>query len=132
MAGQTRSERVQEALRQEISKIVHDELKDPRLGFITITRVELTKDLRYAKVYFSVLEEDKKSLALKAFRSSKGFVKHLISERIPLRYMPEIDFRLDRSFEHTKRIYDILETLKKEKETRDVDKEGDRGAEETR
>ena len=60
-----RPERVQEALRQEVSRIVHNEIKDPRLGFITITGVELTKDLRYAKVFFSVLgEEKKKKLAL--------------------------------------------------------------------
>ncbi|HPM43618.1 MAG TPA: ribosome-binding factor A, partial [Candidatus Omnitrophota bacterium] len=53
-----RPERAQEAIRQEISTIIHNELKDPRLGFITITGVELTKDMRYAKVYFSVLGED--------------------------------------------------------------------------
>ena len=54
-----RPERVQEALRQEISKIVQNEIKDPRLGFITITAVDLTRDLRFARVYFSVLGEEK-------------------------------------------------------------------------
>jgi len=119
-----RPERVQEALRQEISRIVQNEIKDPRLGFITITKVEATKDLRYAKVYFSVLGEDKeKRLAVKGLNSAKRYVKGLISDRIKLRYTPDIDFRIDESIEHTKKIYDLLDRLKKEKRNA----EGNRG-----
>lgn len=115
-----RSERVGEALRQEISRIVQNELKDPRLGFLTITRVELTKDLRYARVYFSVLGEGKdKRLALKGLNSAKGYIKNLISDRIKLRLMPEIEFKIDESLEHTKNIYDILDKLKKESKNDD-------------
>lgn len=114
-----RPERVQEALRQEISRIVHNEIKDPRLGFITITGVELTKDLRYAKIFFSVLGEEKdKKLALKGLNSAKGYIKGLISDRIKLRYMPEIEFKIDETLEHTRKIYDLLEKLKKEKKER--------------
>ena len=119
-----RPERVQEALRQEISRIVQNELKDPRLGFLTITGVELTRDLRYAKVYFSVLGDAKnKQLALKGLKSAKGFIKGLIADRIKLRFMPELDFRIDESFDRGKHIYDILDALKKEKDN----EEGDRG-----
>ncbi|MDP3804790.1 MAG: 30S ribosome-binding factor RbfA [Candidatus Omnitrophota bacterium] len=122
--GTQRPERVQEALRQEISRIVTNEIKDPRLGFITITKVELTKDIRFAKVYFSVLGEDKeKKLALKGLNSAKGYVKGLIADRIKLRYAPDIDFRIDGSIEHTKKIYDLLDRLKKEKRNA----EGNRG-----
>lgn len=111
-----RPERVQEALRQEVSRIILNEIKDPRLGFITITKVELTKDLRYAKVYFSVLGEDKdKKLALKGLTSAKGYIKGLVADRIKLRFTPEIDFRIDDSLEHTKKIYDLLDKVKKEK-----------------
>ena len=121
-----RPERVQEALRQEISRIVQNEIKDPRLGFITITKVELTKDLRYAKVHFSVLGEEKeKKLALKGLNSAKGYVKGLISDRIKLRYMPEIDFRIDETIEHTKKIYDLLDRLKKERRNAE-DNRGDK------
>jgi len=110
-----RPERVQEALRQEISRIVHNEIKDPRLGFITITGVELTKDLRYAKIYFSVLGEEKaKLLALKGLNSAKGYIKGRISDRIKLRFMPQIEFKIDETLEHTKKIYDLLNKLKKE------------------
>ena len=122
--GTQRPERVQEALRQELSRIVQNDIKDPRLGFLTITKVELTKDLRYAKVYFSVLGESKdKYLALKGLNSAKGYIKGLLSDRIKLRFMPEIAFKIDESLEHTKAIYDILDKLKKEKDN----EKGDRG-----
>jgi ribosome-binding factor A len=110
-----RPERVQEALRQEVSRIIQHEMKDPRLGFITITKVELTKDLRFARIYFSVLgEPTQKRLALKALNSAKGYIKGLIADRIKLRFVPDIAFRIDDSIEHTKKIYDILDKIKKE------------------
>ncbi|MDD5436897.1 MAG: 30S ribosome-binding factor RbfA [Candidatus Omnitrophica bacterium] len=116
--------RVQEAIRQEIAKILQGEMKDPRIGFITITKVDLTKDLRYARVYFSVLGEEKeKKLALKGLNSAKGYIKGLLSDRIKLRYMPDIAFAIDESLEHTKHIYDILDKIKKERK----DEAGDRG-----
>jgi ribosome-binding factor A len=122
--GKPRPERVQEALRQEVSSIVHDELKDPRLGFITITRVALTKDLRYARIYFSVLgTESQKKRALYGLRSAKGFIKNLISERIKLKFMPEIEFKIDDSLDHAKHVLDLIEHLKKERESG----EGNRG-----
>ena len=109
-----RSERVQEALRQEISRVALEEIKDPRIGFLTITKVELTKDLRYAKVYFSVLGGAKeKALALKGLNSAKGYIKGMVADRISLRLVPEISFRIDESIEHTKEIYDLFERIKK-------------------
>jgi ribosome-binding factor A len=122
--GSPRPGRVQEALRQEISRIVQNEIKDPRLGFMTITSVELTRDLRYARVFFSVLGEDKdKKLALKGLNSAKGYIKGLLSDRIKLKFMPDIEFKIDESYEKTKKIFDILDQINKEK--RDV--AGDKG-----
>ena len=110
-------------MRQEISRIVQGEMKDPRIGFITITKVDLTKDLRYARVYFSILGEDKdKILALRGLNSAKGYMKGLLADRIKLRFMPEIAFAIDESLEHTKHIYDILDKIKKER----IDGKGDR------
>lgn len=109
--------RVQEAIRQEVSRIVQGEMKDPRIGFITITKVDLTKDLRFARIYFSILGEDKdKKLALKGLNSAKGYIKGLLADRIKLRYTPDIVFMVDESMEHTKHIYDIIERLKKERD----------------
>lgn len=108
-----RLDKVTEAIRRQVSIIIHDELKDPRLGFVTITRVELTPDLRFAKVFFSVLgkEEDYKKTK-KALDSALGFIRRLIAQRINLRFAPEIVFREDRSSEYSVRIQEVLEQLK--------------------
>jgi ribosome-binding factor A len=109
-----RPERVQEALRQEISKVALEEIKDPRIGFLTITKVEVTKDLRFAKVYFSVLGGAKeKALALKGLNSAKGYIKGEVADRIKLRLVPDISFRIDESIEHTEEIYNLFERIKK-------------------
>lgn len=117
--GKERPERVQEALRQEISKIVTGEVKDPRLGFITITRVELTRDLRFAKVFFTVLEEEKQARTLKGLVSAKGYIRNLIGERIKLQFVPEIQFKLDETVAYTKHVYDVLEKLAEERKKRE-------------
>ena len=109
----SRRDRVSEAIRKEVSTILHSELKDPRLGFVTITRVELTPDLRSAKVFFSVLgkEEDYKKTR-EALDSALGFIRKLIAERINLRLAPEIIFKEDRSSEYSVRIQEVLDELK--------------------
>ena len=119
-----RPERVQEAIRQEISMIVMGQIKDPRIGFITITKVDLTKDLRYARIYFSVLGKNAdKNKALKGLNSAKGYIKGLIAEKIKLRYMPEISFVIDNTLEHTQHIYEILNKISKPKEEADDGKD---------
>lgn len=108
-----RQDRVSEALKREIGSIIHGELKDPRLGFITVTNVELTQDLRYAKVFYSVLgkeEEQKKSK--EALESALGFIRRLIAQRIRLRFVPEISFKEDRSSEYSIRIQEALDQVK--------------------
>ncbi len=111
-----RQGRAQEAIRQEVSNIIHDQMRDPRLGFLTITGVELTKDLRYARIYFSVLGEDKeKKLALRGLNSAKGYIKKLLGDRIKLRYTPDVEFKIDETLERTRHIYDLFEKIKKEK-----------------
>jgi ribosome-binding factor A len=122
-----RPERVQEAIREEVAKIVQQELRDTRLGFITITKVELTRDLRFARIYFSVLGEEKdKKRALYGLNSAKGYIKGLLGDRVKLKFMPDIVFKIDDSFEKTKEIYDILDRLKKEKKDGSSN-EGDKG-----
>ncbi|MDD5423506.1 MAG: 30S ribosome-binding factor RbfA [Candidatus Omnitrophota bacterium] len=120
--------RVQEAIRQEISKILQSEIRDPRIGFLTVTKVELTKDLRYARVYFSVLGESKdRHLALKGLNNAKGYIKGLLSEKIKLRFMPQIEFKIDESLGRAQEIYDILDKIKREK-TNEEDNRGDKEA----
>jgi ribosome-binding factor A len=109
----SRPERVAEAIRKEVSLILHDKIKDPRLGFITITRVEITPDLRYAKIFFSVLgrEEDYQKTQ-DALESASGYIRTLLAEKINLKFAPEIIFREDHSSEYSVRIQEVLEEIK--------------------
>ena len=113
----SRQEKISEAIRQEASVIIHDKLKDPRLGFITITNVEITHDLRFAKIFFSVLGDDVAYKKTKeALNSSMGFVRKLIAQRLSLRFAPEIAFYEDRSTEYSVRIEEVLNKLKEKDE----------------
>lgn len=109
----SRQDKVSEAIRQEASMIIHDKLKDPRLGFVTITNVEVTPDLRYAKIFFSVLGSDEAYKNTKeALDSALGFVRKLIAQRLNLRFAPEIAFYEDRSTEYSVRIEEVLNEIK--------------------
>lgn len=109
----SRQEKVAEALKREVSLIIHDELKDPRIGFVTITKVEVTRDLREAKIFFTVLGKDEDYKRTKeALDSSLGFIRRLIAQRIRLRFAPELMFKEDRSSEYSIRIQEVLEEIK--------------------
>ena len=109
----SRQERVAETIKQEVSNIIHDEVKDPRIGFVTITRVEVTADLREAKIFFSVLGKDEERKKTKdALDTALGFIRYLLARRVQLRYAPEISFREDRSGEYSVRIQELLEEIK--------------------
>jgi len=109
----SRRDRVAEAIKKEVSLIVHDELKDPRLGFVTITGVELTPDLRCANISFSVLGKEKERKKTKeALDSALGFIRRLIGQRIRLMFVPEIVFKEDRSSEYSVRIQQVLDEVK--------------------
>ncbi len=113
----SRQDKVAEAIRQEASVIIHDKLKDPRLGFVTITNVEVTKDLRFAKIFFSVLgNEDSYKKTKEALNSSLGFVRKLIAQRLNLRFAPEIAFYEDRSSEYSVRIEEVLNEIREHDE----------------
>ena len=103
-----RSDRLAGEIRDEVARMVASDLKDPRLGFITVTRVELTQDLRYARVYVGALGEDATGDSLAILRKAAGFVKREIGRRLRVRFAPEIDFRYDRGLEATERVARVL------------------------
>jgi len=112
-----RSERVQRQLKKEISLILQEDLRDPRIGFVTLTRIDLTGDLRYAKVYFSVLgDEAAKQSSTEGIQSAVGYIRRLIGERLKLKYVPEISFKLDKSIEYSINLEKTFERLKNERE----------------
>ncbi|MDD5730181.1 MAG: 30S ribosome-binding factor RbfA [Candidatus Omnitrophica bacterium] len=118
-----RREKVQEALQREVSSIIQTELKDPRLGFVTITKAEITPDLRHAKVFFSVLGKDQDyKKTQEALDSALGFIRKLVTERINLRFSPEILFREDRASEYSCRIEEVLNEIKEQNEPKKSDR----------
>jgi ribosome-binding factor A len=116
----SRQQKVAQALKKEISIIIHDELNDPRIGFVTITRVTITADLRYAEVFFSVLgKEEEHTKTRVALESALGFIRRLIAQRIQLRFTPEIVFKEDKSVEYSMRIEEILHEIKEDDESKE-------------
>lgn len=102
-------------MRKELSLIVQNELKDPGVGFIAITRVEVSPDLRYAKAYFSCLGNSKeKQKSMDALTKASGFIRRLLSKNMQLRYTPEISFKLDESSEYSIHITELLDGAKKD------------------
>ena len=115
----SRAERIAQALKKEVSSIIHDKLKDPRIGFVTVSRVELTQDFQYAKIFFSVLGTEKEQLDSKeALESAVGFIKRQIGRRIKLRLVPEIRFIQDKSGEYSIHIQQELDKIKELNEPR--------------
>ncbi len=110
-----RIERVNQLIKEEISLLLQRELKDPRLGFVTVTEVDTAKDLRVAKVYVSVLgTEDQWRASLGALESAKGFVRAWLRDHLDLRMTPTLEFRPDRSMQHAANIQALLRSLKHE------------------
>jgi ribosome-binding factor A len=110
-----RLERVNQLMREEISILLQRELKDPRLGFVTVTEVDVTADLKQAKVYVSVLGNDAQWVkSFKALESAKGFVWGWLRRNLDLRVTPDISFRPDRSMEHAARMQSLLAGLRAE------------------
>ncbi len=110
-----RVNRVAEIIREELANIILNDLKDPRLGFVTVMGVEVAPDLRDAKVYVSVMgsEKEKKSTMI-ALDRAKGYMQHIISETIRLRSTPRLHFKLDTSIDDSLRINEILKDIEKE------------------
>ena len=123
-----RPERVAEQLRMDVADILQHELKDPRLGLVTCTRVDLTGDLRHAKLYVSVLgEESAKKSSMEALESATGYVRRQLSKRLGLRVSPEIVFVFDPSVEYSIRLEGLIEETRERSPVEDPDPEGDDG-----
>ncbi len=111
-----RLDRVNQLIREEISLLLQRELKDPGLGFVTVTEVETTKDLRSAKIFVSVLGDEKQwAASLTALARARGFIWNWLRQHLDLRTTPELDFRADRSMEHAARIQHLLKHLDRER-----------------
>ncbi|CAM3919870.1 ribosome-binding factor A [Geobacillus stearothermophilus ATCC 7953] len=107
-----RATRVGEQMKKELSDIIGRKLKDPRIGFVTVTDVRVTGDLQQAKVYISVLGDDEqRENTLKALEKAKGFIRSEIGQRIRLRKTPEILFEIDETMEYGSRIERLIREI---------------------
>jgi ribosome-binding factor A len=120
-----RSEKVADLIQKEISQMLVKTLKDPRIGFVTITKVAVSEDCRMAKVYFSVIGTlPERERSTKGLDSAKGYVRKELGRRMGLRYTPEIMFQFDPSIEYAIHIGEVIHHLEQERE-RDKDKDED-------
>ncbi|HGH5465520.1 TPA: 30S ribosome-binding factor RbfA [Staphylococcus pseudintermedius] len=107
-----RAERVGEQMKKELMDIINNKLKDPRVGFLTITDVQPTNDLSLAKVYLKVLGSDKeRENTFKGLEKAKGFIKSEIGQRMRLRIVPDLQFEYDESIEYGNRIERLIQDL---------------------
>ena len=116
--GTERLERVSERIKQEVAQILQQELKDPRVGFVTVTRVKITPDLRHATVYYSLLEQKGKSSETESgLKSAAGYIRRILGSRLEIKVTPEVRFRLDPSIAENIRISKLLSDIKKPEES---------------
>ena len=106
-----RIERLNHTFMEEISTILMTEVKDEDIKFVTITGVDITNDLSYAKVYFTVLDKEKKKVVTDALNGAKGFIRKELSERIEIRHTPELKFVYDDSISYGEHIEDIIDKI---------------------
>jgi ribosome-binding factor A len=111
-----RSQRVRDLLREEIADIIIYKVKDPRIGFLTVTGVDVTDDLKIALVYVSILKEEEKQSTLDILQAAKSFIRSELSKRLKMKFIPSIDFRLDTSIEYGNRIEQLLGEIRKKDE----------------
>ena len=113
-----RPERIAEAIKKEVADLICQEVKDPRVGFVTITRVEVTRDLSYAKIFVSVMgSEEQRQETLQALQKVAGFLRSEVGRRIKVRHAPELIFKLDTSLDHGTRIMKLLHEVNKQEES---------------
>ena len=107
-----RQEQLGEVIAEELSDLIRTRMKDPRIGFASITDVDLSADLRHAKVFVSVLGAPEEQRAtLQGLEHATGFLRHELAQRLNIRYTPEIVFRLDESIERGTRILQLIQEM---------------------
>lgn len=110
-----RIDRISEQVRRELDAIIREDVSDPRVkGTFSVTRAEVTRDLRYAKVYISILEEENRLPMLAALKQASGFIRHELRSRMIIRYAPELSFILDNNIAYGIHISSVLKQVQSE------------------
>ena len=111
-----RSDRVGGHIQRVLSDLLRKDIKDPRLEMVTITDVKLSNDLRKASIYFTTSAPKNMERAMEGFKSAHGYVKRVLAQHLGLRYMPNIEFLYDESFDYASRIDKLLKSTKTDNE----------------
>jgi ribosome-binding factor A len=113
MTAFSRAERVSGLIQETLSDLLNKRIHDPRLHMATITRVKMSADLKSARIYYAIYGDDKRSQdAAKGFESARGFIKRILAPKLGLRYMPDLKFFYDDSFDYGSHIDQLLEKIK--------------------
>ncbi|WP_313529085.1 30S ribosome-binding factor RbfA [Anaerotignum sp.] len=125
MKNNTRISRINDEIMKELSQIIRGELKDPRIGSLTsVVRVETTPDLKYCKVYVSVLgNDDEKDSVMKGLKNASGFIRRLVAQRVNLRFTPEFTFKLDESAEYAIHMNQLINQISKDLKEKEANAE---------
>jgi ribosome-binding factor A len=119
MPNPHRQERLGELIAVELSDLMRTRLKDPRIGFASITHVEVSGDFRHAKIYVSVMgSPEERAETMRGLKHATGFLRHELASRLVIRYMPEILFKLDTSIEEGARILELIQQVEEEDKSR--------------
>ncbi|HLI09807.1 MAG TPA: 30S ribosome-binding factor RbfA [Ktedonobacteraceae bacterium] len=117
MPNPHRQEKLGELIAVEISDLLRTRVKDPRVGFASITRVEVSGDFRHAKIFISVMgSPEERQETMKALKHASGFLRHELASRLTLRYMPELAFRLDTSIEKGAHVLNLIRQVELEEQ----------------
>jgi ribosome-binding factor A len=123
-----RAVRVAELIQAEIADLLLRQLKDPRLHMTTVSRVEVSPDLRYARIYISHTgNETEQQAAVEGFLHANGFIRSQLGKRLKLRYVPQLDFKLDSAIAYGVRISRMLNTLVSSETSKDLDSSDSHG-----
>jgi ribosome-binding factor A len=115
MPNPYRQEKLGELIAAELSNLLRTRVKDPRVGFASITRVEVSGDMRHAKVFVSVMGDSKEQKeTMKGLTNATGFLRHELASLLTLRFMPELVFKLDHSIEEGSRILELINKVQQE------------------
>ena len=109
-----RTDRIASEIMREAERIIREDVSDPRTDcMFSVTHVDVTRDLRYAKVYISIYEEEKRAPMMKALKSAAGFIRHNLGRRVQLRYTPELLVELDTTIEYGVHIASLINEVRK-------------------
>jgi ribosome-binding factor A len=127
-----RQEKLGDLIAEELSDLLRTRMKDPRIGFVSITRVEVSGDLGHARIYVSVMggEEERKNTMM-ALKRATGFLRHELAGRLVLRHVPELVFKLDMSLDKGAHVLQLIKQIEQEEQTQQKQPAGQADLEES-